>query len=155
MITVIAACLLILFAFAFVRECLVISDQDSGKVYLSLPVKDGEEFTITYKHSVHQTPVSETYQVRGGEIYVIKAVFYNFGAGMQTDYPPGCTWHYADDGAIVVEGYDIPCPELSYCVSEYYDHTLEYRGMIISLGEACGKGSVVDINIRKRINVDI
>ena len=131
--------------------CLVISDEETGRVYLRIPVEDGDRFSVTYTHSVHQTPVTETYEVRGTELYVVAARFYTFGAGMQTDYPEGVTWSYDSDGAIVAEGYDTLCKDLIYCVGKYYDHTLEYQGQVWSLSAACGRGNLVEFTIRRSL----
>lgn len=138
-----------LLAFARGTEKLVLTDEDTGEVYLEIPVENGDRFSITYTHSVHNTPVTETYEIRGEDIYVVEAKFYTFGAGMQTEYPPEVTYSYADDGAIVLTGYDTLCKDLVYCVSKYYDHTLEYQGEVWSLGETCGKGTLVRFRIRQ------
>jgi len=126
---------------------LVLTDEDSGEVYLRLPLRDGDEFSVTYTHSVHLTPVTETYEVRDRDIYVVAARFYTFGAGMQTEYPEGVSWSYGEDGGIVLTGYNIYCKDLIYCVSKLYDHVLTYRGRDYSLGELCGRGSLVDFDI--------
>ena len=138
-----------LLASARASEKLVLSDEDTGQVYLELPVRDGDRFSVTYTHSVHNTPVTETYEIRGEDIYVVEARFYTFGAGMQTEYPEGVTYSYAEDGAIVLTGYNTLCRDLIYCVSKYYDHTLEYKGEVWSLGEMCGKGTLVQFRIRQ------
>ena len=133
------------------RLYLVLSDQETGETRLRIPVEDGDRFSVTYTHSVHQTPVTETYEVRGTDIYVVAARFYTFGAGMQTDYPDGVTWTYAEDGAIVLEGYDALCQDLIYCVGKYYDHTLEYEGETWSLGTICGRGALVEFRLRRSL----
>lgn len=134
---------------ASLKRTLVLSDEDSGQVYLELPMKDGDEFSVAYTHSVHLTPVIETYEVRDTEIYVVAAKFYTFGAGMQTDYPEGVTYTYDDDGAISLTGYNTMCKDLIYCVSKLYDHTLTYNGQEYSLGNICGKGSLVRFEIKR------
>ena len=128
---------------------LTLSDEDSGQVYLELPVSDGERFSVTFIHSVNQTPVSDTYEVRGTDIYVVETRFYNFGAGMQTEYPEGVTYTYAEDGAIVATGYNILCRDLIYCVGKVSDHVLELGGEEYSLRELCGRGTLVRFGIEK------
>ena len=126
---------------------LVLTDEDDGHVYFRLSMRDGDRFAVTYTHSVHLTPVIEIYEVRDRDIYVVEARFYTFGAGMQTEYPEGVTWSYAEDGAIVLTGYNIYCKDLIYCVSKAYDHVLTYNNKDYSLGQICGRGSLVVFDI--------
>lgn len=129
------------------KMTLCLSNSDTGEVYLELPVEDMDRFSVTYIHSVHQTPVIETYEIRGTEIYVVEAKFYTFGAGMQTDYPEGVTYHYDDDGGIVCTGYNIYCKDLIYCVGKVSDHVLDCGGTEYSLRDICGRGSLVAFTI--------
>lgn len=129
------------------RMTLRLADSDTGQVYLELPVKDNDRFSVSYIHSVHQTPVIETYEIRGTDIYVVEAEFYTFGAGMQTDYPEGVTYYYDDDGGIVCTGYNIYCKDLIYCVGKIYDHILQYDDTEYSLRDICGRGSLVAFTI--------
>lgn len=122
---------------------LVLSDEDTGRVFLSLPAADGDRFSITFVHSVNQTPVTDIFEIRGDDIYVVECRFYSFGAGMQTEYPEGVTYSYADDGAIVATGYDILCKDLIYCVGKVSDHILNAGGEEYSLRDICGRGAMV------------
>lgn len=130
------------------KRTLVLSDEDTGQIYLELSIRDGDNFSVGYTHSVHLTPVIETYEVRDTDIYVVAAKFYTFGAGMQTDYPEGVTYTYDDDGAISLTGYNTLCKDLIYCVSKLYDHTLTCNGQEYSLGALCGKGTLVRFEIK-------
>lgn len=144
-VIIIAAALFVIFRPSQTK--LTLSNEDSGQVYLSFPVQDGDRFSVTFKHSVHLTPVIETYEVRGNEIYVVEAKFYTFGAGMQSDYEDGLTYSYDDDGGIVVSGYNIHCKDLVYCISKVYDHVLKYGDTEYSLASICGRGTMVRFQI--------
>lgn len=145
-VIVIAAALFIIFRPSQPR--LVLSNEDTGQIYLSLPVNDGDRFSVTFKHSVHLTPVIETYEIRGSDIYVVEAKFYTFGAGMQSEYDPGLSYTYDDDGGIVVSGYNTLCRDLIYCISKVYDHVLEYNGTEYSLASLCGRGTLVRFAVK-------
>lgn len=127
---------------------LVLSNEDDGHIYLSLPISNGDRFSVTFKHSVHLTPVTETYEILDGEIYAVEAKFYTFGAGMQSEIGEGQSYYYDDDGGIVVTGYNIFCKDLIYCISKVYDHVLEYDGRSYSLAELCGRGTMVRFGIK-------
>ena len=38
---------------------LVLKNKDTGKVYMKIPINDGEEFSVTFVHSVNQSPVTD------------------------------------------------------------------------------------------------
>lgn len=126
---------------------LVLTDAESGKQLLSFPVEPESRFSVTFVHSVNQTPVTDVYELRGTEIYVVETTFYNFGAGMQTEYPPGVTYTYGEDGAITATGYNILCKDLIYCVGKVSDHILNIGGKEYSLRELCGRGTLVRFRI--------
>lgn len=55
----------------------------SGKVVKSFHIKNGEEFTVLFTHSVERTPVYETYYVKNDEeIYLKETIYFSFGAGL-------------------------------------------------------------------------
>lgn len=145
-VLVIAAALFVIFR--PLQPRLVLTNEDTGQTYLSIPVHDGDRFSVTFKHSVHLTPVIETYEIRGSDIYVVEAKFYTFGAGMQSDFDEGLSYTYDDDGGIVVTGYNTLCKDLIYCISKVYDHVLEYDGMEYSLASLCGRGSLVRFSVK-------
>ncbi len=61
------ACVAIAAAVLFLRSAggrLVIRNADTGEVYLSYPLEQGEEFSITFVHSVNKTPVTDVYDVQ-------------------------------------------------------------------------------------------
>lgn len=142
----IAAALLAVFEFG--KQKLVLSELETGEVFLSLPVSDGDRFSVTFVHSVNQTPVTDVFEVRGSDIYVVECRFYGFGAGVQTEYPDGVTYTYAEDGAIVATGYNILCKDLIYCVGMVSDHILEFDDTEYSLRDICGRGTKVEFGIK-------
>ena len=130
------------------RTRLVLSDEDSGEVYLKLPISDGGRFSLTYTHSVHKTPVTEVYEVRGKDIYVVEARFHTFGAGMQTEYPDGVELSYDDDGTIVLTGYNTLCPHLVYGVGRIADYVLNVGDDEYVLADICGRNKFVLFSIK-------
>jgi hypothetical protein len=109
-------------------------------------VSPGEEFAIEYIHSVHQTPVSETFTiVPDGSAWGFlptEARFYDFGAGMQSELAPGETM-VIEDGAIVIRGFSRVLPRLNYIVGTVSDHWLCIKGLKISLRDMCGRNAQV------------
>lgn len=128
---------------AAAQKRLVLRNPDSGEVYAEFAVEEGERFSITFIHSVNKTPVTDVYEIRGGEIYAVETRYYSFGAGVQTEIEEGQSLNYAEDGAMVVSGIDKLVSGMIYVVGKVSDHSLEIGGCAYSLTELCGKGSPV------------
>ena len=144
MLVIIAA----LLAFSFLGgEQLVLKDEDSCRIFARFPVHEGDEFSITFVHSVNQTPVQDFFEVRDGKLCVTKTLFYQFGAGMQTDWGDHLTMTYLEDGGILLSGYDIELDNWVVVVGMASDHTLSIGGETYSLTELCGRGSAVLFDI--------
>lgn len=122
---------------------LVLEDGDSGAVYAAYPVELGERFSVTFIHSVNQSPLTDVYEVREDGIYLVETRYYSFGAGVQTEVEEGQTLAYAEDGAMVVSGFEQRLPSLSYIVGTVSDHILEIGGREISLRALCGRNGSV------------
>lgn len=127
----------------FSTPCLVLENGNSGKTIAAYPVKQGDEFCVTFIHSVNKSPVTDVYQVRNGKIYVVRTIYYAFGAGVQTEIEEGQTLSYGPDGSMIVSGFDKELQHLSYIVGTVSDHTLQIGGDTISLRELCGKNTTV------------
>ena len=77
-----------------------------GKTLFIHPVYEGEEFSITYIHSVNQSPVAEIYQIRHGAIVLSALEFEDFGAGMPSGLEEGKTLFFLPCGRMRIEGFD-------------------------------------------------
>jgi hypothetical protein len=126
---------------------LEIRDAASGRVYGRRPIGEGGEFAIEFVHSVNQSPVRETFKVRGGEIVLAAVRFFSFGAGMQSDLEEGQVMS-RDGDALVITGFDRSFRELNYIVGTVSDHLLFINGETISLRDLCGRNARVIIRIR-------
>lgn len=125
---------------------LVLSNDDTGEVYAAYSLKPGEEFSITFIHSVNKTPVTDCYDVdKNGDIYLRRTVYYDFGAGVPFDIEGDEELTYAEDGAMVISGIDRLIPSFVIFVGTVSDHTLKYGGEEISLRDLCGRNAKVHI----------
>ena len=84
--------------FTLSTPCLVLQNSETGAVIAVFPVNDGEEFSITFIHSVNQTPVTDVYQIKSGRIHVVRMVYYSFGAGVQSEIGRASLWRTARTG---------------------------------------------------------
>ncbi|MDR1398539.1 MAG: DUF1850 domain-containing protein [Treponema sp.] len=127
---------------------LELRDADSGKRYAAWLIRDGEEFSIEFIHSVNQSPVRDTFCVDGQLIQPVATRFFGFGAGMQTSLEPG--QHMERDGdALIITGFTQRFPALNYIVGTVSDHVLYIQDVVISLRDLCGQNAHITIQVQK------
>ena len=129
---------------------LVLRNGDTDKEFARFRVSEGDEFSVTFIHSVNQYPLTDVYQIKNGKIYVVRTIYNNFGAGVQTEIEEGQTLEINENGEMVVSGFDMEMPYLSYIVGTVSDHTLTIHNEEISLRETCGKNSKVSFSCEHR-----
>ena len=127
---------------------LTLSDEESGKVFARLPLKDGDSFSVTFRHSVNKSDVTEIYQRRGREIWLTGCVYYGFGAGVAEVLEPGWTLETGDNGEMIIGNIEMKMNDLTYIVGTVYDHILEINGERIVLNDLCGKNAKVHFSIK-------
>ncbi|MDD3369636.1 MAG: DUF1850 domain-containing protein [Lachnospiraceae bacterium] len=128
------------------KTCLQLVAED-GSIYLEEPVKEGTVFSVTFIHSVNKSPVTDYYVIKDGDIYVTSTLYYDFGAGVQSELEEGQTLEYTEDGGMLISGFDRKIDPLSYVVGMVSDHVLEINGKTYSLREQCGKGTYVTFRV--------
>ena len=130
---------------------LVLTDMNTGKKIAEYPIKDNDRFSITFIHSVNKSPLTDIYEIRNGDIYVVETHYHGFGAGVQTEIEEGQTLSYASDGTMIVSGFDKLIPSLSYFVGTVSDHVLKIHGREISLRELCGRNCKVRFSCENKL----
>ena len=126
---------------------LVLRNGDTDEEFARFRVAEGDEFSVTFIHSVNQYPLTDVYQIRDHKIYVVRTIYNNFGAGVQTEIEEGQTLEINENGEMVVSGFELEMPWLSYIVGTVSDHTLTLHGKEISLRELCGRNSKVAFSV--------
>ena len=126
---------------------LVLRNGDTNEEFARFRVSEGDEFSVTFIHSVNQYPLTDVYEIRDSKIYVVRTIYNNFGAGVQTEIEEGQTLEINENGEMVVSGFDLEMPWLSYIVGTVSDHTLTLHGKEISLRELCGRNSKVTFSV--------
>ena len=100
-ILIIAAALLLTARAGFY---LTLRNKDTGKLYARYRMDEGERFSITYKHSVNQYPLTDTFEICDGKLYAEECKYYAYGAGVQVELNPGEELSYTEDGALLITG---------------------------------------------------
>lgn len=127
-------------------DYLVLRNGDTQEEYARFRISEGDEFSVMFIHSVNQYPLTDVYQIKDHKIYVVRTIYNNFGAGVQTEIEEGQTLTYRENGEMIVSGFNMEMPYLSYIVGTVSDHTLTINGKEISLRELCGKNSKVEFS---------
>ena len=157
---------------------LTIRDGATGEVYARYRVQAGDCFSTGVIHSVNLRPLVDLYVI--GEdhlIYAEETIYYQFGAGVQTELNEGETFEIAPDGALIVSDIHKPFEQLYCSAGGVSDRTLmlgdirpvyrqleEYIGVytdqvereaegirVISLSGMCGKDTILRFTCEFRL----
>lgn len=133
------------------QQLLVLSNEESGEIRFARPLAEGEQFSVSYTHSVNKSYVEEYYQPRCGVICLMSLRYKSFGAGMATEVDPtlGQTLRY-EDGFMIVEGYEIALPRLAYNVDRVAGLQLHYRGQKINFRDLDQPGQTLRLLLAPR-----
>ena len=147
--TVAAAVMIFITAAAFLPGCspggtsLVLSNADSGQVYATYPVENGDTFAVEFIHSVNKSPVRDVYEIREGEIWNTQCIYYGFGAGVEEELGEGETLSYGENGEMTISNIEKKIDNMVIVVGTISDHTLYLGDETISLRDLCGRSSKV------------
>lgn len=131
--------------------CLLLKNEDTNRLIAVYPMNESDEFSVTFIHSVNNSPVTDVYEIRGSKIFVIRTIYYSFGAGVQTEIEEGQTLEYGKDGSMIVSGFERQMDNLSYIVGTVSDHILKINSRTISLRELCGRNATVSFSSERRV----
>lgn len=129
---------------------LILYNNELGNKIASFPIGVDNYFYIKFTHSVNMSPVIDYYKFNNNnEIYVYKTVYYNFGAGVETELEGDETMTYGDDGSMIIDNINKKINPLEYYLSSIYDHKLSINGQEeMSLWDICGKNVLIKIVIQ-------
>ena len=121
-----------------------LEDAGSGQLLLRLPVQGEDTFTVSYIHSVNQSPVREIFELSDGRIVLSALEFYTFGAGIPAQLEPGQVLVHLPCGAMRIEGFARETNQpLRYMVGYTSELTLHLRGYETSLASLAEPGEVI------------
>jgi len=129
-------------------------DGRSGRVAFCARVRPGEEFVLSFVHSVNKRPVYDTLRVEADHLVIVKSRFDSFGAGM-----PDAT---TDQGTLIVapDGWlewtvNRAVPEITVRVGWVADHTLLIKDREIRLADLAEPGQPLIMRVRKIRMLDL
>jgi len=123
-------------------QVLRIKTVKTGRVLLCVRMVEGEEFILSFIHSVNKRPVYDTIRVKGNDLLIVKSRFDSFGAGM----PEGS--HIGEDGWLEWHVNRL-VPEVSFFVGWEANHSLCLKGQDIPLARLAEAGTLLCLRIER------
>jgi len=114
----------------------------------------GQEFQLSFVHSVNRRPVYDTFRVERDHLVVVKSRYDSFGAGMPEASTAEGTLTVGKDGWLewVVNR---PTPEVTARVGWVAGHTLTIAGREIRLAELAVPGAALTMRVRNVRMLDL
>ena len=141
------------FLFWPLLSMLEIVDGRVGAVVFCARVDPGEEFILSFVHSVNRRPVYDTLRVESDHLVIVKSRFDSFGAGMPDMTTPEGTLTVVENGWLEWT-VNRPTPEITVRVGRVADHTVHCKGRVIHLSDLAEPGSALTLRVRKSRWID-
>jgi hypothetical protein len=121
---------------------LLITTAKEGNVVLCAEMAEGEEFVLSFVHSVNRRPVYDTLRLERDHLVVVKSRFDSFGAGM-----PEMT---TDGGSLKIDrrGWlewtvNRPVPDVTIFVGRVANHSVRLKGREVALAGLVEPGTAL------------
>lgn len=129
---------------------LVIRDNETNRIVWSSRIEENSTFQIRWTHSIHRSPVVETYLIQNGQILLSELTFQDYGIGMESELAPG-EQLISQDGQFRIVNMNRVFPALHLFIGQVRaNHTLLFAGGEIPLASLDQPGAAVTIQVEKR-----
>lgn len=116
---------------------------------LFLPLKDGQEFSIKYNHSVNRSPVIDTIERTGDTLTIRRSLYQTYGAGIPVlSDMVGDTYTETDEG-FLLSGIDSEHESINLITGTYADHHLIYKDTEYQLKKTFGEKTLITFSAQK------
>lgn len=127
---------------------LEIVDGRDGRVAFCARVRAGEEFVLSFVHSVNKRPVFDTLRAEDNHLVIVRSRFDSFGAGMPEASTPEGKLTIAKDGWLEWT-VNRAVPEITVRVGWVAEHTLHIKDREIRLADLAEPGKPLTLRVRK------
>lgn len=127
------------------NEYLLLVNNGTDEVLHSIELDEGLIFSITYTHSVERSEVTEVFEVRDEEIFVMESYTESYGAGLPYE---GTVLE--EDGRFVIKDINQRIDSLVVRPSKLYPHYLSYNDEIIMISDYPFRGKNIRIVVNER-----
>ena len=116
---------------------------------LFLPLKNGQEFSIKYNHSVNRSPVIDTIERTGDTLTIRRSLYQTYGAGIPVlSDMVGDTYTETDEG-FLLSGIDSEHESINLITGTYADHHLIYKDAEYQLKKTFGEKTLITFSAQK------
>ena len=131
------------------RLVLEIVQANTGQVVLCADMADGEEFVISFVHSVNKRPVFDTLRTTRDHLVIVKSRFDALGAGMPETSTEQGTLRLGEDGWLEWTT-NRPLPEVTVRIGRVAEHTVRLKGRSIPLKQLADPGTPLAMRVHVR-----
>ena len=140
---------MILFFLIPTQTVLVAGTVKPDKAVLCVRMTDGEEWMISYIHSVNRRPVYDTLRIEGKGFRIVLSRFDAFGAGMPETSTPENPLRTGPDGWLEYTVNRL-VPDITVFVGRVAGHALHIKGREIPFTSLAEPGKALRFSVEKR-----
>lgn len=137
----------ILFIFYPVRKVLTVEPVDAKRPALCYIVTPGDEFTISFVHSVNKRPVYDTIRIEKDHFLVVKSRYDAFGAGMPVASDGDARLKTVADGWLELTDINLRLTDFKIFVGTIAEHSLRIHNKDFRMTEHVAPGTPVTFSI--------
>ncbi len=137
-------CIVLIFYILKPEQHLLLVDDQTGVVIHSIELDKGSTFSMTYTHSVERSDVTEVFEVRDGDIYVMESYTESYGAGLPYE---GTVLE--EDGRFAIKDINQQINDLVVRPSKLYPHYLTYGNEEILISDYPYQGKNIRIVVKE------
>jgi hypothetical protein len=131
------------------QAVLVVRTVKAEKTVLCARVSDGEEWMISYTHSVNRRPVQDFLRIEGSGLRIVRSRFDTFGAGIPETSTTENPLRVMADGWLEYT-VNRPVPDITIFVGRVAGHKLHIKGREISFTSLAEPGMALHFSVEKR-----
>ena len=131
------------------QAVLVVRTVKSEKAVLCARMTDGEEWMISYTHSVNRRPVYDYLRIEGKGLRIVRSRYDAFGAGMPETSTPENPLRVGPDGWVEYT-VNRPVPDVTIFVGRVAGHVLHLKGRETFFTSLAEPGMALRFSVEKR-----
>ena len=131
------------------QTVLVVRTVKPEKTVLCARMIDGEEWMISYTHSVNRRPVYDFLRIEGSGLRIVRSRFDAFGAGIPETSTPDNPLRVGPDGWLEYT-VNRPVPDITIFVGRVAGHVLHLKGREIPFTSLAEPGMALRFSVEKQ-----
>lgn len=131
------------------QTVLVVQTVKPERIVLFSRMTDGEEWMISYTHSVNRRPVYDFIRIEGSGLRIVRSRFDAFGAGIPETSTPDNPLRIGADGWLEYT-VNRSVPDITIFVGRVAGHVLHLKGREISFASLAQPGMALRFSVEKR-----